>query len=75
MSHFLAEKKADTNLPTYIMFLGMQRTVSKYVTAVRELEDNLLFESKFEGKKHQLDIAEGDIFKDIQEVSVEAIST
>ena len=32
------------------------------------------FESKFEGKEQQLDITEGDIFMDIQEVWVETIS-
>ena len=48
--------------------------MSKYVTAIRKLKNNLLFESKFEGKKQQLDIAEGDINKDILEVWLETIS-
>ena len=32
-------------------------------------------ERKFADKEHKLNVAEGDIFKDIQEVWVEAIST
>lgn len=51
----------------YVMFSSIQRNVSEYVTAVRKLENNLLFESKFEDKEKQLYISKGDIFRDIQE--------
>ena len=45
-----------------------------YVAEIRKLENNLLFESKFAGREHEKDIAEGNIFKGIQEVWVAAMS-
>ena len=65
MSQVVVETEIHTSLQNYVMFASIQRSVSEYVIAVRELENNLLFESKFADKEQQLDIAEGDIFKDI----------
>ena len=48
-------------------------TVEEIVTTVRELKSKLFFENKF--AEQQLDIAEGNVFKDIQEVLEAAIST
>ena len=70
MSQVLVDTEEDTSLLNYVMFASIQRSVSEYVTAFRELENNLLFESKFEDTEQQLNIAEGDIFKDIQAVWV-----
>ena len=47
MSKGLDKTEAYTSLLNYVMFASIQRSVSEYVTAVRELENNLLFESKF----------------------------
>ena len=74
MFQVLVETAADTSLVNYVMFASIQRSVSEYVAAVREWKNNLLFESKFDSKEQQLDIAKGDIFKDTQEVWVAAIS-
>jgi len=40
----------------------------------KELKNNLLLQSKLADKEQKLDIADGDIFKDIQEVWEVAIS-
>ena len=75
MSQTVVEVEEDDNIHINDKTAGIQRTVSKYVPTVRDLEDNLLFESKIADKEKKRDIAEGDIFKDIQKVWVAAIST
>ena len=57
----------DTSLQHYVMLASIQRRVSKYVAASRELEGNLLFKSEFADDRHKLDIAEGDVYKNIKE--------
>ena len=52
----------------------MQEGLIDYVTAIKKLENKLLFESKFAGRYHEKDIAEGDAYQSIQEVMVEAVS-
>ena len=74
MSQVLVDTESYTSLLNYVMFASKQITMSEYVTTVKEWKKKLLFESKFEGKEQQLDITEGDIFMDIQEVWVETIS-
>lgn len=49
--------------------------MSKYVAASRELEGNLLFESEFADNRQKLDIADGDVYKNIKEERVVVIST
>ena len=50
MFQFLVETEANTSLLNYGMFASIQRRVSEYITAIKELENNLPFESRFEGK-------------------------
>ena len=50
MFQVLVETEADTSLLNYGMFASIQRSVSEYITAIKALENNLLFESIFEGK-------------------------
>ena len=56
------------------VFTSIQRGVIEYMTAIRKLRDKLIFEIEFAGKEHEKDIAEGDIFKGIQEFWVAAMS-
>ena len=44
------------------------------MTAIWKLRDKLLFESKFVDREHERDIVEGDAYKSIKEVRVDAIS-
>ena len=74
MYQVLAETKSDISLLNYVILTNMHRSVSDYVVPHRELKDKLLFESKFTGSELQLDVAEGDIFKYIQEIWVVAMS-
>ena len=48
--------------------------MSDYGVPVKELKNKLIFESKFVGSEQQLDVAEGNIFKYIQEIWVVAMS-
>ena len=73
MSQVYSETLAGISFLNYVMLTNMQRSVSDYVDVVRELKDNLLFESKFAGSEQQLDIAEGDAYKSIKEVWVAAM--
>jgi len=75
MSQVVKETRAYTSLLNLIMFASIQRSVNKYVTVIKELEDTLLFDSKFANKEHKRDIAKGYIFRDIQQVRVAAVST
>ena len=70
MPQVFSETLAGISFLNYVMLTNMQRSVSDYVAAVRELKDNLLFDSKFAGSEQQLDIAEGDAYKSIKEVWV-----
>ena len=58
-----------------VVLTSIQRSRSDYVTVAKVLKDNLLFGGKIAGSEHENDIAEGDIFQDIQEVRVATIST
>ena len=73
MSQVFSETLAGISFLNYVLLTNMQRSVSDYVAAVRELKDNLLFESKFAGSEQQLDIVEGDAYKSIKEVWVAAM--
>ena len=57
------------------MLASIQRRVRKYIAASRELEGNVLFESEFADNRKKLDIVVGDVYKNIKEERVEAIST
>jgi hypothetical protein len=61
MSQAIVEAEIDASIHIYDMIAGIQKTMSKYVVAVKDLEDN---------KEQKRDIAEGDFFKYIQEVWV-----
>ena len=74
MSQVFSKTLAGISFLNYVMLTNMQRSVSDYVAAVRELKDNLLFEGKFAGNEQQLDISEGDAYKIIKEVWVAAMS-
>ena len=74
ISQVLDETEEDSSLLNYVMFDSIHRSVSEYVTAIKELENNLLFESKFAGIEHEKDIAEGDAYPSIQEVRLEVVS-
>ena len=63
----------DTGSQFCDVFIGIQRGVIDYMTAIRKLRDTLLFEIKFADRDHELDIVEGDAYKSIKEVRVEAI--
>ena len=56
------------------MLTGVQGRLHKYVAAERGLEGNLIFKSEFAYNGQKLDIAEGDVYNNIQEVRVAAIS-
>ena len=68
------ETREDTSSQFYDGFTSIQRGVIEYMTAIREMRDKLPFEREFAGKEHEKDIAEGYIFKGIQEVWVAAMS-
>jgi len=68
MSQAVVEAEADASIHINDMTAGVQRTVSKYVAAIRDLEEISFFEVKIANKEQKRDIAEGYIFKDIQEV-------
>lgn len=74
MSQVVKETRADTSFPNLTMFASIQRSMNEYITTIRELEGNLLFESKIANSEQKLDIAEGNIFQDTQEFWEEAIS-
>ena len=69
------EERMDTSLQHFVMLASIQRRVSKYVDAKRGLKGNLLFEREFADIIQELNIAEGDVYKNIKEERVEAIST
>ena len=50
------------------MFVGIEERKSEYDTVVKELK--LLLRSKIEVQEQQMNIAEGDVFKDIKDVRV-----
>ena len=68
------EMKEDASPHIYDMIASIQGGVCEYIAAVRELKDNLLFESKLADSEQELDIAEGDTYKSIKEAWVAAIS-
>ena len=65
ISQVVKDTREDTNSWPYVMLISMQESVADYVIATKVLESNLLFESKFAGRKYEQDVAEGDIFQDI----------
>ena len=65
ISQVIKDKRVDTNSWPYVMLISMQESVADYVTAAKVLENNLLFESKFAGRKYEHDVAEGYIFQDM----------
>ena len=74
MSQVLTETKADISWLKYVMLTNMQRSVRDYVVPIRKQRDKLLFESKFVGIEYEKDFAQGDAYKSIKEVRVDAIS-
>ena len=66
----IKETREDIGSQFYDVFTRIQRGVIEYMIAIRKLRDKLLFEREFAGREHEKDIAEGDIFKGIQEVWV-----
>ena len=70
----VVETEIDTSFQNLIMLTSIQERVNKYITVVRELKGNVSFDSKFSNKEKKRDVAEGDIFRDIQEVWVVAMS-
>jgi len=52
------------------VFAGIEEGKDKHDTPVKELEGKFLLESKTEVQKQQINIAEGDVFKDIRDVWV-----
>ena len=70
----MTETKADISWLKYVMLTNMQSNVRDCVVQIRKLRDKILFESKFADKEHEKDIEEGDGYKSIKEVTVDAIS-
>ena len=66
--------REDIGSEMYDVFTSIQRGVIEYITEIRKLRDQLIFEREIVGREHEKDIAEWDIFKGIQEVWVEAMS-
>ena len=70
----IKETREDTGSQFYDVFTSIQRGVIEYMIAIRKMRNKLLFEREFAGREHEKDIAEGDIFKGIQEFWVAAMS-
>ena len=70
----IKETREDTGSQFYDVFTSIQRGVIEYMTAIIKLRDKLLFEREFAGRECEKDIAQGDIFKGIQEFWVAAMS-
>jgi len=70
VSQALIEAEIYATFQVQVALDSTEERMDEYITAVRELEDNLLLESKFEVQRQQLDIAEGDVFIGIKDVWV-----
>ena len=70
----IKETREDIGSQFYDVFTSIQRGVIEYITEIKKLRDQLIFEREIVGREHEKDIAEWDIFKGIQEVWVEAMS-
>jgi len=74
MSHVIRETRTDIGSQFYDVLTSMQEGLVVYVAANRKLNDKLLFGSKFARRENEKDTPEGDAYRSIQEVRVEAIS-
>ena len=73
MSQVAKEIVTYTSSQYYVMLPGVQGRLRKHVVVGRGLEGNLLFKIEFADNGHKLDIAEGDVYNNIQEVRVASI--
>ena len=69
VSQVEVETKICTSLQTYVMFSNIHRSVDKYDAAVRNPLYELLLESKAKVQRQQINIAEGNVYGGIQDVS------
>jgi hypothetical protein len=74
MSHVIKETREDIGLRFYDVFTSIQRELIDFVAAIRKWGNKLLFEGEFADRKHEEDIAEGDVYKIIKEVREATIS-
>ena len=68
VSQVLAKTKVYTSLQTLGVFAGIDGKEDECLITVKELEYELLLESKTEGLKQQINIEEEDVYRGIQDV-------
>ena len=70
VSQYLIESETYSSLQTYDVLDGIEERKDECYTAVKELKYKLLLKSKVRVQKQQMNTEEGDLFRDIEDVSM-----